>query len=298
VDVDERNLYREFLLNKCTVNRIDIFSLQEAFQLFDSQNARGKELEPADLLKAYHLREMNDYPEDVQKQCVLAWEKAIDEGFLNKVIGDYLFRIRKWKKHEWDYFFTKEDIDEFKGINLIQTIKDGQNYPYALSALHNSMSNNYQIDEPIVNGKRFFNYVDFYVKLYKDTTKIISQDSKLVFYYKGSNRVGDMRIRNLFRNVIMCYLDKFGKDNNFEEFTKELYRWAYTKRLTHSQIRFQTILKMLSEANDINPIKLVDSWYKPNIKYLRRQIKPLSEIKIEKENKEISDCIKNMSSYE
>ena len=29
--------------------------ISEAFQFFDSQNARGKDLEPHDLLKAYHL---------------------------------------------------------------------------------------------------------------------------------------------------------------------------------------------------------------------------------------------------
>ena len=38
-----------------TVNRID-----EAFQLFDSQNTRGRALYPHDLLKAYHLREIHD----------------------------------------------------------------------------------------------------------------------------------------------------------------------------------------------------------------------------------------------
>ena len=31
-----------------------------AFQLFDSQNVKGRRLEPHDLLKAYHLRELNE----------------------------------------------------------------------------------------------------------------------------------------------------------------------------------------------------------------------------------------------
>ena len=41
---------------------LSVDDISEAFQLFDSQNTRGKELDPHDLLKAYHLREMNDYP--------------------------------------------------------------------------------------------------------------------------------------------------------------------------------------------------------------------------------------------
>lgn len=38
--------------------------ISEAFQFFDSQNARGKALYPHDLLKAYHLREMAGVSEE------------------------------------------------------------------------------------------------------------------------------------------------------------------------------------------------------------------------------------------
>ena len=50
-----------FLLENCSVSVITMPQerLSEAFQLFDSQNNRGKSLEPHDLLKAYHLRNDN-----------------------------------------------------------------------------------------------------------------------------------------------------------------------------------------------------------------------------------------------
>lgn len=49
----------EFLLENCSISCIIMPEerLAEAFQLFDSQNNRGKSLEPHDLLKAYHLRQ-------------------------------------------------------------------------------------------------------------------------------------------------------------------------------------------------------------------------------------------------
>lgn len=50
----------DFLLKKCTFVKIVLNDVSEAFQFFDSQNSRGKELEPHDLLKAYHLREMRE----------------------------------------------------------------------------------------------------------------------------------------------------------------------------------------------------------------------------------------------
>ena len=48
----------EFFLNKCEITHFVIDDISEAFQFFDSQNARGKDLEPHDLLKAYHLKKL------------------------------------------------------------------------------------------------------------------------------------------------------------------------------------------------------------------------------------------------
>lgn len=45
---------------------ICVDKVSEAFQLFDSQNTRGKALDPHDLLKAYHLREMKKYPYEME----------------------------------------------------------------------------------------------------------------------------------------------------------------------------------------------------------------------------------------
>lgn len=54
----------DFFLNKCQVVAVALNDVSEAFQFFDSQNARGRDLEPHDLLKAYHLREFS--PRDEQ----------------------------------------------------------------------------------------------------------------------------------------------------------------------------------------------------------------------------------------
>lgn len=295
VDAEGRQLYKNFILNNCTVNEVEIFSLQEAFQMFDSQNVRGKSLEPEDLLKAYHLREMAINTEEEKMQSVITWEKSIAEGYLNKVIGNYLFRIRRWKKNKWNYFFTNDDIDEFKGVNPLVCIKEGYSYPYLLSGLHSSMSNYYKIDEPIINGKRFFDYVDFFIKTYKETQGFVNNEKNLKFYYAGSYRIGDKRLRNLYRIVLMCYLDKFGMDKCFKRFSKELYRWTYNKRLANTQIRYETILKMLKDDNGINPIELIDSWYRPNVYSFSKQIKALSNSEIVKKNNEIEECIKQIS---
>ena len=63
-DEKDRNELREYIENRCELVVVITDDISEAFQFFDSQNARGKKLYPQDLLKAYHLREMNDLPED------------------------------------------------------------------------------------------------------------------------------------------------------------------------------------------------------------------------------------------
>ncbi|MFY9418268.1 MAG: DUF262 domain-containing protein, partial [Bacteroidales bacterium] len=51
-DFDEKTIC--FFLEKCTLVEVVLNDISEAFQFFDSQNSRGKDLEPHDLLKAFH----------------------------------------------------------------------------------------------------------------------------------------------------------------------------------------------------------------------------------------------------
>ena len=60
----EKSRFLEAMKNILEVVVIGVDEISEAFQLFDSQNTRGKALEPHDLLKAYHLREIKR----IQKQ--------------------------------------------------------------------------------------------------------------------------------------------------------------------------------------------------------------------------------------
>ena len=69
---DMRKL-RDFIEKQCELIVVITDDVSEAFQFFDSQNARGKALYPHDLLKAYHLREMSDIDERKTEQIVKEW---------------------------------------------------------------------------------------------------------------------------------------------------------------------------------------------------------------------------------
>lgn len=107
----------DFLLNKCQVVTVALNNVSEAFQFFDSQNARGRDLEPHDLLKAYHLREFSVLDESRKVSTVNHWENC-DADELATLFSEYLYRIRSWSKGLSARYFTKEDTDLFKGVNL------------------------------------------------------------------------------------------------------------------------------------------------------------------------------------
>lgn len=134
---------RNFLPN-CTFVRIVVENVDEAFQLFDTQNSRGKPLTPANLLKAYHFHELErgglgGRPEVTRKRMFeleTMWE-GIDKGgempgsleqrlrwmdgaLLSNLIGEqHLFRVRRWCRGENEFLgFNKSHIREFKGVTL------------------------------------------------------------------------------------------------------------------------------------------------------------------------------------
>lgn len=85
----------DFLLNRCEVVTFTLTDISEAFQFFDSQNARGRDLAPHDLLKAYHLREFSEEEQGLKADTVAGWE-SMESGELAELFAEYLYRVRRW----------------------------------------------------------------------------------------------------------------------------------------------------------------------------------------------------------
>ncbi len=250
----------DFFLTKCELVKVVIDNVQEAFQFFDSQNARGKELEPHDLLKAFHLREMNNFStEDERIKIVEEWEN-LESKELSNLFSDYLFKIKNWSKGSSAYYFTKNDIDIFKGVNL-----ETQNYPFMKQLQINNYYVNkqneaervnnfyfdypFQIDQIIINGKRFFEMIIHYnnLKRYVKNSENngIKKDIECDILdtldtYEGHNRIGDKYVRNLFNCALVYYIDKFGRID-LDKAIKKLFIWAYTLRLKQYSVKLVSV---------------------------------------------------------
>jgi len=257
---------KTFILENCEFVYIELYNLSEAFQLFDSQNARGKALESYDLLKAFHLREMENESENEKLECVKKWEKYIDDSKIGIILGNNLYRIRLWSEKNDASYLDKDSIDEFKGININQL----KEYPYLrghllninlvenlakndlLTSLDFKVDYPFQINQTIINGKYFFKYVYYYTELFDKLFK--DKNSKFYSFYNESTsysknwRQGDIYVKELYQAIILTYYDKFGKIE-FEKASKELFKWAYYLRLKQSRVSYLSINKYIRENN-------------------------------------------------
>ena len=112
-----KEIIEDYFLTNCTVQVLELANLDEAFQLFDSSNNRGKALYPTDLLKAFHLRELKG-TEERKLEMVELWEN-IQPSHIHTLFSEYLFRIKQWSKNKnvSDLGFSNNDIDLFKGVS-------------------------------------------------------------------------------------------------------------------------------------------------------------------------------------
>ena len=286
---DDRNVsdLRDFIENQCEIIVVITNDISEAFQFFDSQNARGKKLFPHDLLKAYHLREMNDIGVDDTVKIVKRWED-MNQKELADLFGEYLYRVREWLRGNKAWELNEHNIDKFKGINK------GDNSPYAqffkgayayadmvnmsampfVSGMRNL--NPFQLEAPIVAGKPFFDYASHYFNILKD----IQNNDKYVGYFvngnvivqtldlrKYRNGTGNRITRKLFDLAALLYVDRFcpekptNKDLDlFEQFLVMDFAWAYSLRAQYSNLGWLSAQNyIIGNPNIVNSFNLYKS---------------------------------------
>lgn len=214
---------------------ITVEDASEAFQLFDSQNSRGRELDPHDLLKAYHLREMQNRLSRMQR-AVTKWE-AVSPARIKELFGKYLFPIIKWSDRDKSVPFTAQEIDVFKGI------PDSSEYAYAVRARKAMPS--FQITEPFIAGDDFFSMVDHYLALLDYLRSALRENvrfaqlSAILEDGGMAKSVGFQYARALFECALLSYYDRFR--NLDEKAVKKLFIWAFMLRVDMDRLGFSSI---------------------------------------------------------
>ncbi|MBF8153998.1 DUF262 domain-containing protein [Exiguobacterium sp. TBG-PICH-001] len=251
---DEQVRFKNYLLEKCTTVQIVTDKEQEAFQFFDSQNSRGKALAPHDLLKSYHLREMTAEDESQKVNVISRWE-AVNQEDLSNLFKNYLYPLTQWYKGKHGLGYSSSKIDAFKGIDTTHV------YNYALyhkasnlfieqfnknghhELLASNSLNQFQLTQPLVAGKRFFDYILHYGQLLEQIQKLIKQS-----YPEDENQIprkgtGDTYIMQLFECSLLFFADRFGIESLNKSVLDYFYTWSYSLRLVMNAIYQETTNK-------------------------------------------------------
>lgn len=299
----EEGEYKDALENILEVVVIVVHNEMEAFQLFDSQNSRGKALDPHDLLKAYHLREMNNRYE--MKRAVAKWESK-SPSEIRELFNSYLFSIWNWSRGVKTKAFRVKDIDVYKGV------RETEQYTYAKRT--SKAMPIFQLTEPFVSGKYFFEMVDYYLNLKKDIEEEIHNNYteiyNVVYGEDGDNSsngerkidrssMGYKYVINLFYCALMCYYDRFGDLD--EVVVRKIFAWSFMLRCDMNSLGFDSVNKYAigGEGNDrySNAIPLF-----LKIK-LARSSKEVSSLLIQSSNRSskwdnLNKCIKTIMGME
>ncbi|WCO00568.1 DUF262 domain-containing protein [Psychroserpens ponticola] len=304
----EKADFLNYITKFCEFVEVRVTKLSESFQMFDSQNSRGKTLEPYNLLKAYHIRAMEDeQATDADKMnSDRRWENAtrfvIDplntketpQDVLKQLFNEQLYRTRIWSKKQAAFGFSKNTIVEFKGHTI--KYKEEMEYPFHNSNLLHSVALNYfnglqvqvkgmksrfnqkhlsnvndfvSINQPILNGKSFFDYIESYVEIYKQLF-IHKDDTSFLkafkcFYekqchYPKSYRTGDQYLRELYKSLIILLFDKYGEEG-VNKYYKVLYAVVYRLRLEKQQVKYAAVAKYPSEMEIFSIIEQSKNYF-------------------------------------
>lgn len=267
IDDRDKGELLDYIENNCELIVVITEDISEAFQFFDSQNARGKKLYPHDLLKAYHLREMNDLDVAETEKVVKGWED-LDQKKLSLLFSNYLYRVKEWTRGNKAWELAEHNIHKFKGITRQDNFPYAQFYKGAF-AYADTVNNSampyvsgirnlkpFQLDTPIVAGKPFFDYAKHYFDILKD----IQNNDKYEGYLINDNNiiktldlriykngVGNRITRLLFDTSILLYVDRFCPERPekmdlkmLDQFVVFAFVWAYSLRAQYVNLGWQS----------------------------------------------------------
>ena len=257
---DKKEIFKQNLCEKVEFIYVKAPSLDDAFIFFDSANAKGKRLEGYDLIKAFHLRALED-TEPIQKYKEKLRAKNINPDDKNELIKHYASEFEDFAKQNYD----KEDIKDIK-ILFNETLTPARQW-----LRHNSNKVSYQMDiygefcteipqrfkrestpliakdslgilQNFVGGADFFEYLSHFHELYEKL--------RLVEFYKELEAInwanGFIYNRYIYIMAVLIYLDKFLKEGDkfpngrVDYVLRLIARAVFALRCSESRIYIQT----------------------------------------------------------
>jgi len=305
------NSLKKQLFDNIHFTVIKTYSEDLAFTFFDTQNNRGVKLAATDLLKAYHLRAINNSFKELQVSCAQKWEEiqtskttfSNKDDFVAELFEKFIWRSRSWKGQN---VLDRENDDAILESFQKPTLETENNSVPLYSNVNNQFANLLEVDEnnqyrlrtnavlltqdsshlpftlrqPISKGLGFFLFTQKYASLMQKLlhNKLLSSEDEIkafrVFYEEVFEHIS-IYLKELFLLCVVVYYDKHGS-SRLLEFTLWLDHLLGAIRLEKHYIFWQAPLKFLKE-NPQNLLDVISTSFIPSepIEYMKQLAKSI-----------------------
>jgi len=282
------DIFDQIVFTVISVNRVDL-----AFTFFDTQNNRGVPLHATDLLKAYHLRAVEDATterkEALQTLCARRWE-GIQQGapvmsheqeFAPSLFTKFLWRARYWTGSRVVYGGHDALMEEFQkqtwkleGDNAtiplyrsrqnrlgtaLSLTRDGHSeiHTNRISLSPNAEDLPFAIRQPIHKGIGFFLFADKYSALLRRLV-LEPTDSREIMGFREVDKhlmmANSLYLREVFLLASLMYFDQFDEEKLWE-FSLWLEHALGAIRLIKQQVRYEAAQNFVKQ-DPTNPANL------------------------------------------
>ncbi|SEH29601.1 Protein of unknown function DUF262 [Chryseobacterium culicis] len=237
-----------------------------AYTFFETQNTGGVRLSGSDIIKAHHLRAVDN--RKIVAYQAKRWEE--NQKHVEDIIG-YLGKLRYWDNRYWrqypGYRMPAEKKNTVINEFCIDTEKTDQDisYHYQISEKRNgniytsTLSRFKQVRQPLHDGNNTLDYINDYLKLY--TELFIDQNNHSIqedFYtfYKDvvHGKDGTIFLKDLFEACVIAYVSKFGYERLYET-SLWMYRTIFSLRITLDRnVREDSVFKLVKDTHLIDTI--------------------------------------------
>ena len=282
------DIFDHLVFTVISVNRVDL-----AFTFFDTQNNRGVPLHATDLLKAYHLRAVDNATtarkEALQTFCARRWERiqqappvmSHDQEFAPSLFTKFLWRARYWTGSRVAYGGHDALMEEFQkqtwkteGDNAtIPLYRSGQNrlgtalsltrdghseiHTNRISLSPNAEDLPFAIRQPIHKGVGFFLFADKYSALLRRLV-LDPTDSREILGFREVDKhlmmANSLYLREIFFLASLMFFDQF-KEEKLWEFSLWLEHALGAIRLIKQQVRYEAAQNFVKQ-DPTNPANL------------------------------------------
>lgn len=229
----DKDSFLTYLIEHIEFVCVFIDSLDDAFIFFDSANAKGKRLEAYDLIKAFHLRALEDTCKDKIPHYSRFFENLATRGDdLNILINLVLKPAREWmnsqNKQDENIEETMKIYNEFCK-EIPQRFRKDEPYP-----AHNSLG----ILQNFMGGADFFEYLKTFDTHYKRM-----KDFRLYAELNSLKDKGgfDYALK-LYLMSSLIYLDKF-PNGKIDFMLRLIARAVFSVRISETQLKYDTTKK-------------------------------------------------------